>query len=40
MEEEDEEEDEGGTQTNTAALIIPFYKYSQSNNCPFQQGFH
>lgn len=31
---------EGGTQTNTTTLIIPFYKYSQSNNCPFQQGFH
>lgn len=29
-----------GVQTNTTRLIIPFYKYSQSNNCPFQQGFH
>lgn len=29
-----------GMQTNTTRLIIPFYKYSQSNNCPFQQGFH
>lgn len=29
-----------GVQTDTTRLIIPFYKYSQSNNCPFQQGFH
>lgn len=27
-------------QTNTSRLFIPFYKYSQSNNCPFQEGIH